>query len=178
MGFHDTKGFYHAFRSVISLSLNDFREVDVNSDVGAIAANGGLLASDTTPILRGNTAETQEIAWAASNSDIIATQIRLPNNFDGSQDVWVELDVLGAGVTDPATFTVESGWDGGTLVSDSASDALTKAITVHRITAVIAAADIPDTAKNLTLVLTLGAHTTDVVMLQGVGISYVAKTTS
>lgn len=175
MGFHDSKGIYHAFRTEIVLSLNDFREVDANSDVSNIAANGGLLASDTTPILRGNAAETQEVAWAASNSDIIATQIRLPSNFDGTQDVWVELDVLGAGVTDPATFTVETGWDGGTLVSDSASDSATKAITVHRITAVIAAADIPDNAKNLTLVLTLGAHTTDVVMLQGVAVSYVAK---
>jgi hypothetical protein len=177
MGFHDTDGLYHTFREELLFSVNDFREVDANSDVGAIAANGGLLASDTTPILEGNAAETLQINWAASNSDIIATQRSLPSRFNGKNDVLVELWVA-SGTTDPATFTVETGWDGGALVSDSASDATTKSATVHKITATIAAADIPDNASYVTLILTPGAHTTNAVLLQAVRLSYLPKKTS
>lgn len=171
---HDSKGQYYAFLHSILLSLNDFREVDATSDVGAIAANGGLLASDTTPILRGNTNETQEVSWASSNSDIIAAQIALPANFSGADDVTVELQV-NSGTTDPATFTVESGWDGGALVSDAATDGA-KSATTHKVTAIIAASDIPDGAEYLTLVLTPGAHTTNAIQLLGVRLLYVPKT--
>lgn len=155
-------------------SLYDFREVDANSDVGAITANGGILASDTTPILRGNAAETQEISWATGNADPIALQTALPPDFDGTGDVTVELWV-NSGTTDAATFTVESGFDGGALVSDSADDTATKSATTHRITATIAAADIPDSAAFLTLVLTPAAHATNAIQLQSLRLSYRKK---
>lgn len=155
----------------IPLSLHQFREVDANGDVGNIAANGGLLASDTTPVLRGNAAETTEIYWAASNSDPISTQITLPADFNGAADVTVDLWVS-SGTTDAATFTVETGWDGGALVSDSTSDTATKSATMHKLTVTIAAADIPDTAAMLTIALTPPAHTTDGIILSGVRVNY------
>lgn len=156
----------------VGLSVYSFREVDANGDVGNIAANGGVLASDTTPILRGNAAETAEIFWATGNVDPISTQIVLPPDFDGTANVTVDLWVY-SGATDAATFTVESGWDGGALVSDSASDAGTLSATLHKITATIAAADIPNTARLLTLALTpTNAHATDGYGLLGVGINY------
>lgn len=169
-------GVYHAFRKGILFSLNDFREVDANSDVGAIAANGGLLASDTTPILRGNAAETQEVSWAASNSDAIAAQTALDFDFNGKDDILVELDVS-SGTTDPASFTCETGWDGGALVSDTITDGA-KSETIHTITGSIAAADIPDNARRLTIVLTPAAHTTDAIILQNVRLGYLPKKTS
>jgi len=170
---HDSRGVYYAAPSPIRLSLNDFREVDASSDVGAIAANGGILASDTTPILRGDAAETQEISWAASNSDPIAAQVALPVDFNGADDVGIELQV-NSGTTDPATFTVETGWDSGALVSDSATDGA-KSATTHKITGTIAAADIPDNAEYLTIVLTPGAHTTNAIQLKSVRLTYVPK---
>lgn len=175
MGIHGVNtGIYHAFRKGILFSLNDFREVDANSDVGAIAANGGLLASDTTPILEGVTStETQQINWAASNSDIIASQKTLDFDFDGREDILVELDVA-SGTTDPASFTCETGWDGGALVSDTITDGA-KSATVHTITGVISAADIPDNARRLTLVLTPAAHTTNAIVLQAVRLGYLPK---
>jgi hypothetical protein len=173
MGLHGTDGVYHAFRKAILFSLFDFREVDANSDVGAIAANGGILASDTTPIMRANAAETQEIGWAASNSDAIAAQKPLEFDFDGNQDVLVELDVS-SGTTDPATFTCETGWDGGALVSDTITDGA-KSATVHTISGVIAAADIPDGARRLSITLTPAAHTTDAIVLQNVRLGYLPK---
>jgi hypothetical protein len=153
-------------------SLNDFREVDGSGDVGNIAANGGLLASDTTPILRGSAAESFEIFWATGNVDPIALHITLPADFDGASNVTVDLWVR-SGATDAATFTVESGWDDGALVSDSASDAATKSATLHKITATIAAADIPNTARLLTLALTpTNAHATDAYSLLGCAINF------
>lgn len=156
----------------IGLSVYDFREVDANGDVSNIAANGGILASDTTPILRGNAAETAEISWATGNVDPISTQVVLPPDFKGSSNVTIDLWVY-SGATDAATFTVETGWDGGALVSDSADDSATKSGTLHKITATVAAADIPDTARLLTLALTpTNAHATNAYQLLGVGINF------
>lgn len=153
------------------ISLYLFREVDANSDVGNTVANGGILASDTTPILRGNAAETQEISWATGNTDPIAVHLTLPANFSGATAATIDLWV-NSGTTDAATFTVESGWDGGALVSDSADDSGTKSATTHKITATIAAADIPDTAQNVTIILTPAAHATNAIQLLGARLNY------
>jgi hypothetical protein len=163
--YHDSKGNYHEFPGCIPLNLHDFREVDANGDVGAIAANGGILASDTTPLMRGASALiAQEISWAASNVDPILIERPLPPNFDGRDDVWVELWVY-SGTTNLASFTVATSWDGGATVSDTATDPAASA-TVHKVTAVIAAADIPDGATHVTLMLTPAAHGTDAVQLR------------
>lgn len=159
----------------INLKLNDFREVDANGDVGAITANGGILASDTTPILRGDTAESQEIFWAAGNADPIQVSLSLPSSLDGAQDVLLDLDVY-SGSTDAATPTVETSWDGGTQVVDSASDTATKSATVHRITATIAAADIPDSPARLTIALTPPTHATNGIGLVRAALRYSPKT--
>jgi hypothetical protein len=166
--------FRHLMSASVGLSLHNFREVDANNDQGAIAANGGILASDTTPILRGNAAETTEISWATGNADPVSTQITLPFDLDADQDVTVELWV-NSGSTDAATFTVESGWDGGAVVSDSASDTATKSATTHKITATIAAADIPDGARLLSLQLTPAAHATNAIQLLGCALLYTRK---
>jgi hypothetical protein len=157
----------------IPLMLNDFREVSSGSDVGNIAANGGILASDTTPILDGDAAESWEISWAASNSDEIGTQISLPLSvtgaalLDGTRDMYLITEVYGAGVTNAASFTVNTSWDGGAQVVDATDDSASKAITRHRVIATIAAADIPDSPKAMSLELVLAAHTTDVINLTG-----------
>jgi hypothetical protein len=155
----------------IELSLNDVREVDANTDISNIAANGGLLASDTTPILRGDAAESWEISWATGNADIIALQKALPFDFSGASDVTVQL-MVSSGSTDAASFTVESGWDGAALVSDSVDDSATKSATKHNVTATIAAADIPDTARYLTLILTPPAHATNAIQIHGIRLLY------
>jgi len=162
----------------IPISLFDFREVTSGSDVGNAAANGGILASDTTPILRGDAAESQEIAWAAANADIIACQITLPTDFDGSAnatlDLFVYTDNAGGGGIEAASFTVETSWDGGAIVSDSATDSV-PATTIHKVTATIAAADIPDTASIVSIDLTPGTHANDPIQLVGARLNYKRK---
>lgn len=153
-----------------SLKLTDFREVSSSGDVGAIAAIGGVLASDTTPILRADASESMEIFWAAGNSDIIGASLGLPPDFDGTGAVTVDLWVS-SGTTDLASFTVETGWDGAALVSDAAVDTGASA-TVHKITATIAASDIPNAASFVSLYLTPGTHATDGISLRAVRVNY------
>lgn len=150
----------------IPISLYAWREVSSGGDVANVAGIGGHLASDTTPILRGDAAESQEISWATGNADLIAVHLTLPSTFNGAQDVTLDLWVS-SGATDAATFTVETGWDGGALVSDTADDSATKSATKHKITATIAAADIPNSAQFVTIILTPAAHASDTIQLHG-----------
>lgn len=175
MGITGNNGTYHPFHTCIGLSLHSFRECDVNGDVGAIAANGGILASDTTPIMRGAASLiSQEISWATGNADPIVCQIALPTDFDGRDDVLLDLFVS-SGTTNVATMAVGSSWDAGATITDSASDAGTLSATQHRIRAVISAVDIPDSANFVTIVLTPPTHATDTVQLHGARLLYLPR---
>lgn len=162
----------------ILLSLMDFRLVTSGGDEGNTVANGGVLASDTVPILRGDANENQEISWAAGSQAILAAQTALPVDFDGTQDVLLDLfvytDNSGGGGIDAATFTVETSWDGAALVTDTATDA-TPATAIHKITATIDKADVPDAPNVLTLELTPAAHASDPTQLVGARILYRRK---
>lgn len=177
MGYHDSRGRFHAYRTTIPISLNSFREATAG-DVGNIVANGGLLASDTTPVLSGTGATvSQQLSWATGNVDQILTQISLPEDFDGREDVLIDLWV-NSGTTDAATFTVATSWDGGANVSDTADDASTKSATTHKITATISAADIADSASFVSLALTPAAHATNAIQLVAARLSYTPKPAS
>lgn len=159
----------------VLFSLRSAREVSSSGDVGNIAGAGGQLASDTTPILRADANESEEIAWAASNSDIISFDVSLPQDFDGTANATLDLYVAGAGTTDAATFSILTSWDKGSQITDTADDSATKSTSFHVVTATIAAADIPDAPTCVTIQLVLGAHTTDVIMLGAVRLNYKGK---
>lgn len=166
----DTQGNYHAFRRAISLSLVNFREA-TTGDVGAIAAVGGLLSSDTTPALSGTGATvSQQVLWAATNVDQILIDASLPEDFDGRDDAVLELFVS-SGTTNLASFTVLTSWDGGANVSDTATDPAQSA-TVHKVTCTIAASDIPDAPSYVSIALTPAAHATDAIVLKGARLLY------
>jgi hypothetical protein len=164
-----------AGEGVVLFGVHDFVEVDANGDVGNIAAIGGQLASDTTPILRSGATEAEEISWAAGNVDLVSCQVPLPRDFDGRFDVFVDLYVYtGNTVADPATFTVRSSFDLAAQVSDTATDAAASA-SLHVVTATVAAADAPDSPLTLTLQLEPAAHANDPVQLLGGRIRYRRK---
>jgi len=165
----DSQGNYYAFHRVLDLPLKDWREVTSAGAVANIAGNGGILASDTTPILGAEaTSEAWSLAWAAGNSDIIQQQLALPDNFDGRDDVlvelWVRTDNAGGGGIEAGTFSVLTSWDNGAQVTDTATDSVPSE-TFHKITATIAAADIPDSPSFLNIQLVLGTHANDPVRL-------------
>ena len=169
---------YQHLRSIqhcIPFSLHAFREVDANGDVGNIVANGGLLASDTTPIFRADAAESEEISWATGNVDPVQLQTALPPNFDDTADAKFEIDVY-SGATDASTLTIETSWDGGAKVSDTADDAATKSATRHTITATIANADIPAGARNVTIhIVPTNAHAVDAYQIVGARLLHKGK---
>lgn len=177
MGFHSSQGNYHAYRSSVPLPLLDFREA-TTGDVSNIAGGVGLAAftSDSTPALSGTSATvSQQLSWVTGNTDQILCQMALPENFDGREDVLIELWV-NSGTSDAATFTVLTNWDAGAAdVTDTADDAATKSATTHKITARVAAADIPDAASFVSIALTPGAHATNAIQLVSARLLYVPR---
>ena len=165
----DTRLDVHGLQDV-SISLFDFREVDASGDVSNIAGNGGILASDTTPIMRANAGERQEISWAVNELDGIACQFSLPQDFNGAISVVLQLWVY-SGATNPATFTVLSNWDEAAQVTDTATDGAASA-TPHLITATIDAVDIPDAANYVSIQLVPAAHATDAIQLVAARLNY------
>jgi hypothetical protein len=128
-------------------SLNAFHlggDIDID-----VAANGAL-----------------ELRWPVGDEQSARAQIPLPEGYAGDEDVLIELWVR-SGTEDAATFEIGTSWGTAAEVVDTAVDS-SPAATVHKITATIAAADIPADAAYLTLRLTPGEHGVDEVRLRNV----------
>jgi hypothetical protein len=160
----------------VPLSLMQFREVGTMA-VGNIVANGGVLASDTTPILQpinGATDGCQRISWAAENVDPIATTIALPPDLDDTADLVLHTRIASEGTTDPVGFTVDTWFnEGDTKVTDTSQTNQT-ATYAEKITT-IAAADVPAGAQTMTISLTPVAHANDDMYLTAAWLEYKTK---
>jgi hypothetical protein len=163
--------FQNAGVQVIDVPLTALREVSTMA-VGNIAANGGLLASDTTPILgpiNGATAGCQRIQWASSNNDVVMFQVSLPANMYVDGDITLSARIASGGTTNAVGFTVTSYFgETGAAVTDTTGTNQTT--TYSMVTATIAAADVV-AASVLTVSLTPAAHTTDTLNLTGLSLS-------
>lgn len=173
--------YQHLFSAVggyIAIPLSAWREVSATGDVGDITANGGVLASDTTPVFDAvATSNEQEILWATGNVDPIGVSIVLPRDFDDTADATLDL-VVSSGTTNAATIVCASAWSGGaagTEVSDSTSDTGTKSATPHTLSITIDKGDIPAGARRATIRLTPPSHSTDTISLYATGIAYKRK---
>lgn len=159
----------------IPIHLGNWREVSATGDVGNVAAIGGVLASDTAPILRAEaTTNSWEISWTTGNVDPIGVQFMLPPDLDDTASAFLDLIVY-SGTTDAATMGVATSWNGGSEVTDSADDSGTKSATRHTITATIAAADIPASSTHVTIRLTPPTHATNAIQLVGAILRYTPK---
>jgi hypothetical protein len=160
----------------VPLSLMQFREVGTMA-VGNIVANGGVLASDTTPILQpinGATDGCQRISWAAENVDPIATTIALPPDLDDTADLVLHTRIASEGTTDPVGFTVDTWFnEGDTKVTDTSQTNQT-ATYAEKITT-IAAADVPAGAQTMTISLTPVAQANDDMYLTAAWLEYKTK---
>jgi hypothetical protein len=144
----------------IPIPLMSLREA-TTFDVGNIAANGGLLASDTTPILEAINAGTdgcQRLTWATGNVDQVIAQVPLPPDLDATANVVVHARVASSGATDTPSWTMESFFnEGDTLVSDTLA-AGSATSTYAEITGTIASADVPAGAQTMTVGFTPASH--------------------
>ncbi|MCP5097198.1 MAG: hypothetical protein GY943_16750 [Chloroflexi bacterium] len=145
----------------IPVPLTAVREVVAN-DIPAIAANGGVLASDSTPILEfanGDTDSALRINWAAGNSDPIVFQVPLPPDLDVSKDFEIHFRAAMAGATDAPAVNADTYFnEGDTKVEGSVA---VSGVTFAEYIITVAAADVPTGAQTSTVELTPDAHTTD-----------------
>lgn len=156
----------------IPVPLTSVREV-VSNNITNAAGNGGLLASDTTPIFEftnGDTDSALRLRWAASNSDAIVFQVPLPPDLDDASNVEVHLRAAMAGATDTPVISADSYFNEGDTKVEDDSAALSASIAEKTIS--IDAGDVPSGAQTLTVELTPGAHTTDALHLYAIWVEY------
>lgn len=157
----------------IPVSLMQLREAST-MDVGAIAANGGVLASDTTPVMEAINAATdgcQRLNWVAGNTDQVIFQVPLPPDFNAGADLVLHIRAAMSDTNNTPTFGVDSWFnEGDTKVSDT-SGAVT-GTSYAEYTATIAHADIPAGAQTLSVGLTPAAHANDALYLTAVWLEY------
>jgi hypothetical protein len=173
---------YNAMRTsvtygTIDLPITSWREVDASGDVGDATADGGVLRSDTTPILKSHTTGTYKaltVQWAASNSDPIATQRALPADFSSSGDL-VFLGRFGNnGSTDSVQPTISVYFNEYLAKVDVTGDAIdVTADTIYQTyTATIDADDITTDVSSITVIITPAAHTTNTQLMSSAQLRY------
>jgi len=141
------------------------------------ASNATALTGSTTPILdmaNGDTDSGLILTWAASNSDAIIFQTPLPPDLDVASDLVVHFRAKMAGSTDTPTIASDAYVNEGDTKVEDVSAALSATYAEKTIT--IAAADIPAGAQTLTVELTPGAHTTDILYLSAIWVEYTGIT--
>lgn len=158
----------------IDVSLNDLRIVDANNNVGAIAAIGGVLASNTAPVLAASS-KALTVTWATGSAVPLSFHKAVPADLDPTGPCTLELTVA-SGTTDAATMGVQAIWDATAAASYSADDSATKSATAHRITATLLAADIPQTGPaSLSVMITPPTHATNTIVLTALRLFYTKK---
>jgi hypothetical protein len=177
-----TQEIYQHIKSIqafMPIPLTAFRELAAGVFINA-AGNGGILATDTTPILTMIAdGDAMRLAWAAANVDQIAAQMLLPPDIDLTADLVVHLlaskdgNVNNACHIDGEAYFGESDVD--CFPSVSAANLLVQAKGEY--TANILAADLPAAQLNynMTLVVMPEAHANDIVYLHGAWLEYKRK---
>jgi hypothetical protein len=163
-------------QNCIPIPLYNLREVTSALNVSNGAGNGGLLASDTTPILssrNGATAGCQVVKWAAGNADPVAFQVVLPPNINTGANLLLKGRIAcTATAIDIPSLTMASYFnETEAAVADTmaASGATT---TFAEVTGTIAAADVPSGAQTLTCKLTPGTHASSAWSLSALWLEY------
>ena len=157
------------------IPLASFREVATNATINA-SGNGGLLASDTTPIFERVNAATDKqlrVNWAAGNVDEIVASFPYPPDLDDSAAVTVNLLMRMGGASDTPVVAV-SYFEG---VGDTNAGGNTTALsaTVAQKTVTIAAGDVGAYPNMASIGIVPGTHATDAVWLYGAWIEYTRK---
>jgi hypothetical protein len=168
-----------SIQGFIPIPLTSFRELAAGVFINA-AGNGGILATDTSPILTMIAdGDAMRIAWAAGNTDQIATSIVVPPDCDGAKNMVVHMLC-----SKDANVNNTVHMDGEAYFGESDADCFPAAAAANLLidtkgeyTATILAADVPDTQANanMTLVLMPEAHAGDVVYLHAAWIEYGKK---
>jgi hypothetical protein len=159
----------------IPLPLGQAREIATN-DIPAAAAIGGLLAADTTPILKRLNAATdkkQVIEWAASNNDEIAWDFPYPPDLDDTAAITLKFLAQMNGATNTPVLAVSYFEGVGDTNAGGNTAALSNTLAVKSVT--IAAGDVGAAPSGASIGVAPGAHTTDKVQLLAAWVEYTRK---
>jgi len=160
----------------IGIPLVQWREVGTN-DIQNLAAHGGILAKDSTPILEytnGDTDSALRLRWAADDVNAIVTQVPLPPDLNAGADLVLHIRAAMAGATNTPVISADSFFNEGDTKVEDDSAAITGA-TVAEYTITIAAADVPAGAQSLSIELTPGAHAADALYVYATWLEYTAS---
>ena len=160
----------------IPLDITKAREIVTNAIPNA-AAIGGLLASDTTPILERINAATDKklrLRWAASNVDAITWDFAYPPDLDDTADVIVNVLAAMGGASDTPTLAINYFEGVGDTNAGGNSGAVT-GTTVAKYTRTIAAANIGAYPNAASVEVVPAAHGTDTLLIYGAWIEYTRK---
>ena len=158
----------------LPLDITGLREIATN-DIQNLAAHGGIMASDSTPLLQRVNAATDKalrVVWAAGNvNEAQFAPVTMPPNLDASSDVTVHLLALMSGATDTPTIDVQV-FDGiGDTEMGGATGALSSSL--QELTVTIGNADITGHPLGFfNIALVPGTHATDAVHLHGAWLEY------
>lgn len=170
----DSRG--DAIKGFIPLALADAREVSANATINA-AGNGGLLASDTTPIFQrvnGATDKAIRLNWAATNVDEITWSFAYPPDLDDTAALEVHFLAAMAGATDTPTLTVGYFENVGDTDAGGATAAVS-GTTVAEYSVNIAGTDVGTPPKVASVSLVPGAHGTDALYVYAAWVEYTRR---
>lgn len=159
----------------IQLDITSLREIASN-DIQALAAHGGLLASDSDPSLarvNGATDKALRVIWDTANDtdEVQFAPVAKPADLDASSDLTIHLWAAMAGATDTPTIDVQV-YDGtGDTEMGGATGAIT-GTTPAEYTVTIANANVAAAPGMLNIALVPGAHTNDALYLYAAWIEY------
>ncbi len=163
-------------QAFIPIGLHSLR-ITSTLNAGAIAAIGGVTASDSVPILsaiNGATDGCQRLLWAATAVTQVTLQTPLPPDLDDAQDIVLHVRAAMGGANDTPTIAMASYFnEGDTAVADTVA-AVTGAAYAEYI-GTIATADVPVGAQTLTIGLTPAAHGTDTLSITALWLEYTRK---
>jgi len=157
----------------IPISLTQLREVASN-DIQALAAHGGILAKDSTPILEytnGDTDSALRLNFDGGDVNPVVLQVPLPPDLDVTADLVLHIRAAMEDTNDTPTIASDTYFNEGDTKVEDASAAITgTAYAEYTIT--IATADIPAGAQTVTIELTPGTHDTDALFITALWLEY------
>lgn len=161
---------------MIPLPLGSAREIVANAIPNA-AAIGGLLASDTTPILErvnGATDKKMRLRWAATNVDALQWDITYPPDLDDTANVIVYVLAAMGGASDTPTLAINY-FEG---LGDTNAGGNTAAVTGTSIAVysrTITAANIGAYPNGASIEIVPAAHGTDTLLIYAAWVEYTRK---
>jgi len=169
-------------QTFIPLDICALRDISSNA-IQNLVAHGGILASDSTPVLERINAATDRqlrVRWAASDSNEAQfPPIPIPPDLDSDENVIVHLLLQRSGSTDDCDIDVLAYFNGiGAYTGDTEMGGKTAALTttnVEEVTVTLASANISGHPGFLSLTLLPDAHTTDALYLLAAWIEYTRK---